>query len=318
VSLDSQEKPMKIVVFGTGGVGGYFGGRLAQAGQDVTFIARGAHLDAMTESGLSVDSIGGDFVIQPVKATDSPESIGPVDLILLAVKSWQLQEAIEGMKPLVAEGTSILPLMNGVEHIDALQNAFGLKHVLGGLCSISALKAGPGHIKHLGMPPTIAFGELDNAKSGRVAALRQIFESLQGVTVLSPANILVAMWDKFIFIAALSGVGAVTRQTTGEFRANPEWREMLIHAMEETAAVGRARGVPLPETIVTEILGRIDAVQPHVTASMQKDIMAGRPSELDAQNGAVIRMGRAVGIPTPTHEKIYEILLPLEKKARGV
>ncbi len=307
---------MKIAIFGSGGVGGYFGGRLAQAGQDVTFIARGGHLAAMTESGLRVDSIGGDFVVKPVKATDSPQSVGPVDLIILAVKSWQLEDAIEGMQPLVGENTMILPLMNGVEQMDALQNAFGLKHVLGGLCRISAVRAAPGHIKHVGIQPSIAFGELDNAKSERVESLRQMFVSLPGILVDVPANIMVAMWDKYIFICATSGVGAVTRQTMGEFRANPETREMLLHAMEEAAAIGRARGVPLPETLVTEIMGRIDAIAPDVTASMQKDIMAGRPSELEAQNGAVVRMGHALNIPVPTHEKIYEALLPLEKKAR--
>lgn len=308
---------MKIAMFGSGGVGGYFGGRLAYAGQDVTFIARGAHLAAMTESGLRVDSIGGDFMVKPVKATDSPQSVGPVDLILLATKTWQLNEAIEGMKPMVGEETVILPLINGIEHMDVLQNAFGLKHVLGGLCRISAVKTGPGHIQHVGIQPSMAFGELDNAKSERVESLRQMFASLPGIVVEVPTNIMVAMWDKFIFISATSGVGAVTRQTMGEFRSNPETREMLMHSMEEAAAVGRARGVPLPENIVTDIMARIDAIAPDVTASMQKDIMAGRPSELEAQNGAVVRMGHELKIPVPTHEKIYEALLPLEKKARG-
>jgi len=163
----------------------------------------------------------------------------------------------------------------------------------------------------------IAFGELDNAKSDRVESLRQMFSAIPGIVVETPANVTVAMWDKFIFISATSGVGAVTRQTMGEYRSNPETREILRHALEETAAVGRARGVPLPETIVNEIMGRIGAIQPHVIASMQKDIMEGRPSELEAQTGAVIRMGHALNIPVPTHEKIYEALLPLEKKARG-
>jgi 2-dehydropantoate 2-reductase len=145
-----------------------------------------------------------------------------------------------------------------------------------------------------------------------------MFAALPGIIVETPANIMVALWDKFTFISATSGVGAVTRQPMGEYRSNPETREMLRHALEETAAVGRARGVPLPETLVKEIMARIDATQPHVMASMQKDIMEGRPSELEAQTGAVIRMGRALGVPTPTHEKIYEALLPLEKKARGL
>ncbi len=309
---------MKIAIFGSGGVGGYFGGRLALDGQDVTFIARGAHLAAVTESGLRVDSIGGDFLIHPAKATDSPQSIGNVDLIILATKAWQLDSAIEGMKPLVGEGTMILPLLNGMEHMDALLSVFGHKNVLGGLCRISAFVAGAGHIRHVGVPPFISFGELDNSKSARVDSLKEIFSRLQGITVDVPADINTAMWEKFIFISGTSGVGACTRQTIGEFRANPETRAMLLNAMNETAAIARARGAALSESFVADTMTRIDTIQPHIIASMQKDMMEGRPSELNEQTGAVIRMGRAVGVPTPTHEAIYAKLLPLENKARGL
>jgi 2-dehydropantoate 2-reductase len=307
---------MKIAIFGSGGVGGYFGGRLAQAGQDVTFIARGAHLAAVTESGLRVDSIGGDFAVHPARATDSPQSMGHVDLVILATKAWQLDSAIEQMKPLVGAGTMILPLLNGMEHMDVLLAAFGREHVLGGLCRLSAFVAGPGHIRHVGIPPFIAFGELDNSKSARVDSLREMFSALNGITVDVPADINVAMWEKFVFISGTSGVGAFTRQPIGEFRANPETRTMLFNAMNETAAVARARGIPLSESFVSDTMKRIDTIQPDVMASMQKDMMEGRPSELNEQTGAVIRMGRAVGVPTPTHEAIYAKLLPLENKAR--
>ena len=309
---------MKIAIFGSGGVGGYFGGRLALGGQNVTFIARGAHLAAVTESGLRVDSIGGDFLIHPAKATDSPQSIGSVDLVILATKAWQLDSAIEQMKPLVGEGTMILPLLNGMEHMDVLLAAFEREHVLGGLCRISAFVEGPGYIRHVGVPPFIAFGELDNSKSARVDSLKKMFSSLQGITVDVPADINTAMWEKFIFISGSSGVGAYTGQTIGEFRANPETRAMLFNAMNETAAIARARGAVLSESFVADTMTRIDSIQPHIIASMQKDIMEGRPSELNEQTGAVIRMGRAVGVPTPTHEAIYEKLLPLENKARGL
>ncbi len=309
---------MKIAIFGSGGVGGYFGGRLALSGQDVTFVARGAHLAAITESGLRVDSIGGDFVVHPVKATDSPQSIGPVDLVILATKAWQLNSAIEQMRPLMGESTMILPLLNGMEHMDTLLASFDRKHVLGGLCRISAFVAGPGHIRHVGVPPFIAFGELDNSKSVRINSLLDMFAALDGVTVDVPTDINVAMWEKFIFISGSSGVGAFTRQTIGQFRANPETRAMLFNAMNETAAVARARGAALSERFVSDTMIRIDTIQPHIIASMQKDIMEGRPSELNEQTGAVIRMGRAVGVPTPTHEMIYEKLLPLENKARGL
>ncbi|MBE0669335.1 MAG: 2-dehydropantoate 2-reductase [Anaerolineales bacterium] len=309
---------MKIVIFGSGGVGGYFGGRLALAGEDVTFIARGAHLAAIKESGLRVDSIGGDFVVRPAKATDSPQSIGAADLIILATKAWQLDSAIEQMKPLVGDNTMILPLLNGMEHMDTLLSAFKPNHVLGGLCRISSFVAAPGHIRHVGVPPFIAFGELDNSKSARVDSLREMFTKINGVTVDIPADINTAMWEKFIFISGTSGVGAFTRQTIGQFRANPETRAMLVNALEETAAVARARGVPLAANFVADTMQRIDTTQPDVMASMQKDMMEGRPSELNEQTGAVIRMGRAVGVPTPTHETIYAKLLPLENKARGL
>ncbi|MFN8383741.1 MAG: 2-dehydropantoate 2-reductase [Anaerolineales bacterium] len=308
---------MKIAIFGSGGVGGYFGGRLALARQDVTFIARGAHLAAITESGLRVDSIGGDFMVNPAKATDSPQSIGRVDLVILTTKAWQLETAIKQMKPLIGEGTMILPLLNGMEHMDTLLATFGPEHVLGGFCRISVFIASPGFIRHIGVPPFIAFGELDNSRSARVDLLREIFASLSGITVDVPADIMTAMWEKFIFISGTSGVGAYTGQTIGEFRANPETRTMLSNAMNETADIARARGAAISKSFVVDTMTRIDTIQPDVTASMQKDMMEGRPSELNEQTGAVIRMGRAVGVPTPTHEAIYAKLLPLENKARG-
>ncbi|MDP2776630.1 MAG: 2-dehydropantoate 2-reductase [Anaerolineales bacterium] len=309
---------MKIAIFGSGAVGGYFGGRLAQAGQDVTFIARGAHLAKITGSGLRVDSIGGDFLVNPAQATDSPQSIGRVDLVILATKAWQLDSVIEQMTPLMDEGTIILPLLNGMEHMDTLLAAFGREHVLGGLCRISAFVAAPGHIRHVGIQPFIALGELDNSKSTRVDSLREMFAALKGITVDIPADINAAMWEKFVFISGTSGVGAFTRQPIGEYRANPKTRTMLINAMEETAAVARARGIPLSENLVPDTMKRIDTIQPDMMASMQKDIMEGRPSELNEQTGAVISMGRAVGVPTPTHEMIHAKLLPLEQKARSV
>lgn len=308
---------MRFAIFGTGGVGGYFGGRLAQAGQDVRFIARGRHLARMKESGLRVDSIGGDFVIMPVDATDSPQSIGAVDCVILAVKAWQLGEAIELMKPLIGERTAILPLMNGIEHIDLLTAAFGIEHILGGLCRISSFLAGAGHITHVGMKPFISFGELDNSKSGRVKELQEIFSLLEGIDVDVPTDIHVAMWEKFIFICSTSGLGAVTRQPMGVFRSLAESRAMLESAIREVDDVGRAKGVALPGGLFETLMKRIDGLPADMVASMQKDIMEGRPSELDAQTGAVIRMGRVLGVPTPTHTFIYASLLPMEKAARA-
>lgn len=308
---------MKIVIFGTGGVGGYFGGRLAQAGQNVTFIARGPHLQAIQKDGLRVDSIGGDFILQPAKATDDPNSIGRADLILLAVKAWQLEDALAQMNPLVGGQTSILPLLNGMEHMDKLLAAYNRKNVLGGLCRISVFVAAPGIIRHVGVQPYIGFGELDNAKSERIGAIHQMFSALDGILTEVPADIHITMWEKFVFISGTSGVGAYTRQPIGGYRDDPEARQMLIDAMNETASVARARGVNLSESLVEETMKRIDNLPHAMLASMQKDMMEGRPSELNEQTGAVIRLGRSVGVPTPTHEKLFAALLPLEQKARG-
>jgi 2-dehydropantoate 2-reductase len=308
---------MKFAIFAAGGVGGYFGGRLAQAGHDVTFIARGAHLTAIRETGLIVDSIAGDFVIQPAKATDDPASVGAVDVVIVAVKGWQMEEAIKQMKFLVGTHTVILPLLNGVEAPEQLSAAFGSAGVLGGLCRISSFVAEPGRIQHVGMEPSITFGELDNEKSDRVLALQKIFAEIPEITVNAPDDIQVAMWQKFIFICAMSGVGAVTRQPVGVYREIPETRAMLASTLKEVLAVGKAQGVALPENMVDTILDKIDALPDTMLASMQKDIMEGRPSELESQNGVVVRMGRDSGVPTPTNDFIYACLLPQERKARN-
>lgn len=308
---------MKIAVFGTGGVGGYFGGRLAQNGQDVTFIARGAHLAAMQATGLKVESVDGNFAVQSIKVSESPHSIGKVDLILLATKAWQLNDAIQQMKPMVAENTVILPLLNGMEHMDSLFAHFGTAHVIGGLCRISVYIGGPGIIRHVGVKPYIAYSEWDNSTSERIQSIHALFSSINGIVAEIPADIQTAMWEKFIFIAGTSGVGAYTRQTIGEYRANPETRAMLQHAIQETSAIAYAKGVNLAPDFADVTMKRIDTIDPSITASMQKDMMAGKPSELNEQTGAVIRMGKALGVPTPTHEKIFAALLPLEQQARS-
>ena len=185
---------MKFAIFGTGGVGGYFGGRLAQAGEEVTFIARGDHLSVIQQTGLSVDSIRGDFVVNPAKATDSTESVGDVDVVILAIKGWQLDEAIFQMKPLIGDNTLIVPLLNGIEHMEALVNAFESEHVLGGVCRISAFIADAGHIKHVGIDPFISFGEWNGKSSERVSRLYDVFKNISGVTVEASGNIELAMW----------------------------------------------------------------------------------------------------------------------------
>lgn len=307
---------MRFAIFGTGGVGGYFGGRLAQAGEDVTFIARGLHLEAIKDRGLWVESISGDFQISPALAFDQPEKAGVVDVVLVATKAWQVAEAAQQIKPLIGPQTMVVPLLNGVSAPDELSAALGREHILGGLCRISAFIGGPGLIKHVGVQPYIAFGERDRMQSERVERLRAVFARCQGLTVETPDDIEAAIWDKFIFIAAVSGLGAITRQPLGGFRGVPESRALLVAALEETTAVARARGVRLPADQVQKTLLFIDHAGAGIVASMQKDISEGKPSELEAQNGAVLHMGRELGVPTPTHEFIYASLLPGELKAR--
>jgi 2-dehydropantoate 2-reductase len=308
---------MHIAVFGTGAVGGYFGGRLAQAGEEVIFIARGEHLQALRSHGLQVDSIKGDFLVQPVQATDDPAQVGVVDVVLVGVKAWQVPEAAQAMRPMVGSDTFIVPLQNGVEAPAQLAAVLGAQHVLGGLCKIISFTLGPGHIRHAGIEPYVAFGELDNQASERAERLRQAFARAAGVTVEIPPDIQAAMWDKFLFIASFSGVGAVTRAPAGVLRNVPETRQLLEQAMREIFAVARAREIALSDDIVGQTMAVVDGLPPDGTASMQRDIMEGHPSELASQNGAVVRMGQEAGVAIPLHRFIYNSLLPLELRARG-
>lgn len=307
---------MRIAIFGTGGAGGYFGGRLAQAGEDVVFIARGEHLRALRTHGLRVESLKGDFVVQPVQAADAPAQVGVVDAVLVGVKAWQVTEAAQAMRPLVGPETFVVPLQNGVEAPAQLSAVLGAEQVLGGLCSIISFVVGPGHIRHVGAEPYIAFGELDNRPSQRAERLRQAF-ARAGVKVEVPPDIHVAMWEKFLFIASWGGVGAVTRAPVGVVRRLPETRQIMEQAMREILLVAQARKIALTEEAIRNGMAFVDNLQPGSTASMQRDIMEGRPSELEAQNGAVVRLGRDVGVPTPVHAFIYSSLLPSELRARG-
>jgi 2-dehydropantoate 2-reductase len=308
---------MRIAVFGTGAVGGYFGGRLAQAGEEVVFIARGEHLQAIAAHGLRVDSFKGDFVVQPAQATDDPEQVGEVDVVLVGVKAWQVAEAAKAIQPMVGPDTLVVPLQNGVEAATQLAAVLGEHHVLGGFCRVGSHIAGPGHIRHIGAEPYVAFGELDSQPSRRAEALRQAFARADGVAAEIPPDIQAATWRKLLFIASLSGVGAVTRAPAGIVRGIPEARELLEAAMHEVLAVARARDISLPDEAVDLALAAVDDMPPAVTTSMQRDILEGRPSELAWQNGAVMRLGAEVGVATPVHSFIYRSLWPLELRARG-
>lgn len=308
---------MRIVVFGTGGVGGYFGGRLAQAGMDVTFIARGRHLQTIKKQGLRVDSINGDFTIQPATATDDPATVGEADVILCCVKSWQVRDAAAAMRPMVGPNTIVVPIQNGVEAAAILSDVLGGDKVLGGLCRIISMMHEPGHIRHVGVEPYISFGELDNQQTERAKKLYRAFSEVTGVTVEIATDIDAALWKKFIIIAPWSGVGAITRAPVGVFRRLPETRQLLLDSMKEVFNTAIARKVDLSKAVVEETMEFLDAVPEESTASMQRDIIEGRPSELNEQNGAVVRLGNLVGVPTPVNTFIYNSLLPLEMRARG-
>ena len=307
---------MHIVVFGAGGVGGYFGGRLAQAGESVTFIARGEHLHAMLADGLIVESIKGDFSVLPVIATDDTSKVGAVDAVLVCVKMWQIPEAAQAILPLLGPDTFVLPLENGVEAPSQLAQILGKEQILSGLCRIVSRIASPGHIQHTGIDPLIAFGELDNRPSSRTKNLLQCF-TRAGISAQIPPDIAMAVWLKFLFVSAVSGIGAVTRVPVGIFRSQPATRQMLVDALNECYSMAIAQGIHLPSDSVTNTLAYIDSLAPGTMASMQRDIMEGHPSELEAQNGAIVHMGRLHNIPTPVHTYIYSSLLSQENLARS-
>jgi 2-dehydropantoate 2-reductase len=308
---------MRIAVYGTGGVGGYFGGRLAQAGESVVFVARGEHLAAIRSEGLRVESVAGDFRVQPAEATDDPAAAGPADLVIVGVKAWQVPDAASAVLPLLHEATVVMPLQNGVEAPDQLAAVVGERRVVPGLCRLVSYVAAPGWIRHAGVPPRIEFGERDGSRTPRVAALLAAFEKCQGVSAAVPPDILAALWEKFLFIAPFSGVGAVARRPAGALRGVPETRALLEAAMREAWELARARGVKVREDAVERTMGFVDALPADATASMQRDIVEGRPSELHSQIGAVVRLGRAAGIATPANDFLYASLLPQELAARG-
>ena len=305
---------MRIAVFGSGGAGGYFGAQLARAGEDVVFIARGAHLDAIRSQGLRIETSTGETVIR-ARATDDPAEIGPVDVVLVGVKSWQVPEAAQAMRPLVGPETFVVPLQNGVEASSQLAEVLGASHVLEGLCGTLSWLAGPGRIRSIGDVHFVKFGERDNRASERAERLRRAFERA-GVDVEVPADVHRALWTKFLFVVSLGGVGAVTRAPVGIIRTVPETRRMLEGCMREILAVAHARRISLTEAVIPDRLAFIDSLSPDGTTSLQRDIMAGRPSELDAWNGAVVRFGREAGVATPLHGFIYDSLLPQEMEAR--
>ncbi len=307
---------MKIAVMGSGGVGGYYGGLLARAGYDVTLIARGAHRAALVEKGLQVKSVHGDFTVAPVQVTDTPAEVGPVDLVLVCVKTPDTDRAAQAIKPIVGPETTVMSLQNGIDAAERLGAVVGMEHVVGGATWISSAVESPGVIRQFSEIRRIVLGELDGRITARVQAIAEVLGST-GATAEVTDNILGVLWAKFVFIASISGIGSLTRLELGDYRAVPETRSLLVSLMREVEAVARAGGVSLERDIVEQALALTDSMAANIKPSMQRDVEAGRCSELESIIGVIGRKGREWGVATPVADMVYAALLPVELKARG-
>jgi 2-dehydropantoate 2-reductase len=307
---------VKIAVIGAGAVGGYFGGHLAANGNDVTFLVRGKTFEALRAGPLRVKSINGNFEVR-VAATNEPAEID-ADVVLVAVKAWQVPDAAAVIQKMAGRDSVVVPLQNGMEAPAQLAAVLGPGRVAGGLCRIVAETTGPGEIDHYGAEPSIDFGELEPLRNAeRLEQLRDAFTAAK-VRCQIPHDISEAMWEKFLFITPWGSLGAVTRSPVGPIRSTPELRARLVTGLEEVAQIARAQGKNLDAKTMSKTLAILDGLPAETTSSMQRDIMKGRPSELKAQTGCVVRFGKKTGVPTPVHHSIYAELLPLEQRARGL
>ena len=299
---------MRIAIIGAGGVGGYFGARLQAAGSDVSFVARGSHLHALQRTGLRLDSPKGDLVLPNVKATDDPATIGSVDVVLVTVKMYDLESAVQSIRPLVGPDTVVMTLQNGVEAVDIVSQHVGSPHVAGGVAYISAVISEPGVIKHTAMDSLI-FGELDGRRSDRLTRLEDSCQRA-GFSARLSEDIQRDLWAKFARLSVFSGMTAVTRSTMGVLRSDPELYGMLKAACEETIRVGQAHGVALPDTVMSEIVAMVESLPFQAKASMLEDLERGKRLELPWLSGGVVRLGEAVGVHTPIHRFIATVLKP--------
>ncbi len=298
---------MRIVIMGAGGLGGYFGARLAAAGNDVVLIARGAHLAAIRENGLRVTSALGDLHLPKVAATDDPSSLAPADVVIIGVKLWDTEAAATAVKPLVRPGTAVVSFQNGVSKDDVLASVLGREAVIGGVGQIGVVIASPGVIAHTGTMAKLIFGELDNARSARVEALLAACTAA-GIDAEIADDIGLAIWQKFAFLIGMSAVTSTMRSTIGPIRANPHARAFLLDVMREAVAVGRALGVALPEDFAQQRMAFIETLPPQMTASMQGDLARGNRLELPWLSGAVVDLGARLGVPTPLNRAVRDVL----------
>jgi len=298
---------MKILVMGSGGVGGYFGGRLAQAGCDVSFVARGAHGQALRERGLRITSPLGDLHLQQAAVTDNPASVGRVDLVMFGVKLWDTQAAARQLAPVLGPDTAVISFQNGVVKDDLLRETLGARHVAGGVAYIAASIAEPGVIAHNGAMARLVFGEHDGAASPRLARFAEACAAAGITHELSP-RIHLALWEKFVFLSALSAATTLARLPVGPIRDHPRARTFLHDLLNETVQVGRAEGVPLPPEYAESRLAFADGLPTTMTSSMHHDLERGNRLELPWLSGDVVARGRRLGVPTPCHRAVVDVL----------
>jgi 2-dehydropantoate 2-reductase len=298
---------MRIVIMGAGGLGGYFGARLAAAGNDVAFVARGAHLAAIKQHGLRVTSARGDLHLRDVVATDDPSTLAPADLVIIGVKLWDTEAAATAVKPLVRPGTAVVSFQNGVSKDDVLAGVLGREAIIGGVGQIGVVIASPGVIAHTGTMAKLIFGELDNRRSARVEAFLAACTAA-GVDAEIASDIGVAIWEKFVFLVGMSAVTTAMRSTIGPIRANQQARGFLLDVVREAVAVGREMGATLPADFAERRMAFIDTLPPQMTASMQGDLARGNRLELPWLSSAVVELGARVGVPTPLNRAVRDIL----------
>ncbi len=300
---------------GSGGVGGYLGARLIQGGADVTFIARGAHLAAMRENGLVIESEHAPICLPKVKATDDPRTIGPVDIVLFSVKLWDTESAARSLGPIVGPGTGIISFQNGVQKDDLLGRLFGADAVMGGIAYMSTTIGRPGVIAQTGTMQRMIFGEYDGRRSLRAQALLAAAQG-GGINAEISDDVRRAIWEKYVFLVGLSGSTTSIRLPLGPIRNHPQTRQFLLDLMRETAAVGRAQSVALPQDYAEQRLAFIDGLPADMTSSMHHDLERGQPLELRWLSGGVVEMGAALGVSTPANRSVYDILV-LHADGRG-
>jgi 2-dehydropantoate 2-reductase len=299
---------MKIAMMGAGGVGGYYGVRLAKAGHEVVFVARGAHAEAMRRDGLRVEGEGGAMRLDAVSVVDDPRQVGVVDLVVIAVKLWDTEAAARAVLPMVGAATTVVSLQNGIDKDDTIAGIVGGAHVLGGLTYISVVMSAPGVITQTGKMQRIVIGEIDGSRSARADAIGATFRSA-GLDTEVTTEIRRAIWEKFIFLAAHSATTAATRQPIGKVRTHPATRAMLEDALREGVALAGAEGVVLPSDFVQGRMAFIDGLAAESRASMAQDLARGNRLELDWLSGAIVRRAERHGLPVPVHRTLYAALV---------